>query len=310
MILKIESLLVGITLLLVSVSPSYAIAFPELDPTGALFGPTFITEVSGVSPVVQGTWVPSGGARFGYSWLEPMTNTRLGSELGKSPQFIRFGADTYITPWYGMLQTMIGLRLIPHTEIAFVYQANAYFLSNANIEDSNLRGTWRADYIIGQAYSQKSMDFSQAFGLWASMDFSLKAFSIGGEFRHFLIDVQTENQSKSFDYVRGLPIYGRDFFLEALGWVKVPISQNVQMGLEIEYQQAGLFTKMFGNYEKQPVRQGMAFLGPQWRSPRGRYSLVVEPGFFIRQQDYLKGSIAEQVLFRAIWQTRFAWDRR
>jgi hypothetical protein len=287
-----------------------SLALPELDPKGALYGPTIVVEGAAVSPVVQGAWVPNGTFRLGFTWLEPLKDIRLGSELGPNSQFMRFSTDGYLSPWYGMLQSMVGFRMIPHVEFSFVYQVNAYFMSNVQMDTSQLSSQWRADHVFDHAWSDDRLEYSQAFGLWLSSDFSIGESRVGGEFRHFLIDVNTDKTQKSFDFVRGIPVYSRDFFYEMIAWCSMPVSEHLYVDAVYEYQQTGLFTKWIGNYQKQPVRQSVLFLGPHWQNYQSGYSLRVEPGFFFRQEQFDTSNLSERFLFRVLWQKRFAWERR
>ena len=116
------------------------------------YGPNLEASAQGVSSIAQGTWIPLASTGIGLTWIEPMRDTRLGTPIGEDPRYIRFNATGVVSPWYSMIQTMLGFRVLPRVEFASIYQVQAYLNSNVRqaLPDStpSLRETWSEDYFF------------------------------------------------------------------------------------------------------------------------------------------------------------------
>jgi len=293
---------------------AYSLLVPQLDYEEHVFGPNAYSEMSGISAIDQGTWLPQGSARYGFLWLEPLNSKRLGSMVVEDPRYLRFEASGALSPYYSSFQMAIGVRPFHRFEVAGVYQVLAYFNSNveqalpSNYNSLELSETWQSDYIWKHMYEKDGrLDYSQVFGLLASVDLSHKSFRAGGEYHFYLIDVRTENTQKNIDYLSMLPVDKRDFFFQALLWARLPITKRWAAAFDFEYEQTGLRTNIFGTYDKGSIPQGFLFAGGSLKLSKTS-SLVVEPGYLYRPDRFMNSDVTQRFLVRLFWQGHWSWS--
>jgi len=272
------------------------------------YGPNLEASAQGVGSIVQGAWIPLANTNIGLTWIESLRDTKLGTPIGSDSRFIRFNATGTVSPWYTMMQAVLGFRVLPRFEFAAVYQVSAYLNSNvrqALPSDSggpSLRETWSENYFFSHLYKNSpNGDLLQVFGgLWG-LDLTNRFFRGGAEYHFYLVDVNSSTKGKSLDYERMLPVDQRDFFFEVLYWSRFNLTQHCDWSVDLLYQQTGLQTKYFGEYAKESVQQVFAFTGPAWTLADGRFSLLTEAGYLWRPEKYETGSWAQHVLFKVLW---------
>lgn len=280
------------------------------------FGPNMDARVLGATPIVPGVWIPQATSSLQYTFLEPLGDVTLGSPARVDARFLRIGLATHVSPWYAMLETQFGVRMLPRLEIGCNYQVLTYLNSNVQQAMKNqgsgqtLKDTWNADYFFDHLYEEDSHpEYAQVFGLLAGIDLGTSHWNGGAEYRFYLIDIRTRNDEKNLDFPRMLPVHKRDFFFEGQVWVKVPVSKAWLAGGEFNYQQTGFVSRSFGIYDKESVQQVIAYLNATRLLNRGKHDLSLSPGFFWRPKEVSKGGLAEHLLLRMFWQTHWSWDR-
>lgn len=305
MLNKIHYRLSAILAVLLLTSLCFADARPELEFSDHQYGPNFYLSTSAVTPVQQGIWIPNGLLSAGFVWFEPLFKNAYGDSLkGHRASFLRFQTEAVLSPWYGMLQTMLGCHLIPRFEFVGVYQAIGYLNSNVEMAmaggslPKTLEETWTSDYFFDHLYDKSRWDGAQAIGLWMVLDLSFLSVKSFLEARYHFVDIKTDNENKNQDFIRGLPVHRRDFIMQYLFWTEVPISSSWSVDGMIEYQQTGWVR--WKEYTKEAVQQVVAQVGPQYRfSSRAEMSVLV--GSFWRPAKMIDASLAQRIFVRADW---------
>lgn len=290
----------------------------ELDPQGLAYGPNFQSTSETTSPVVPGAWLPQASVNAAYVWIEPLEELQMGTPMGTEAQFLRFSTDVTLSPWYAMFKATLGLRPVNRLELAFSYSLTGYLFSSQEVESADsdsgasalsLSEAWRSDYLLDHWSEDGCWDYAQTFGILLYFDLSFGRLNAGGEFHHYLIDIATKYDGKVIDYESFLPMYSRDFFYEIMLWASYPILGNWSFSTLTEYQRTGLFSKLLGSYEKEPVQQAEIFAGLTWKSHDKRNVLTIQPGLFWRDSEFLDASLTQKFLFRINWQKTWSWDR-
>ena len=296
--------------LLLGIVEGFAFDESVLNPTNDAFGPNSGVSVEVASPLVNGTWIPQALGRYGFLWVEPLGSDRLGDGVRPDSRFLRFSMDGELSPLFGMMQAMLGFRVIPHFEFALSYQFIGFLGSNVelavpgNTQGATLGQTWRSDYLFPNLYKNNGWDYAQTFAVWLGSDWSLGQWHSGIEYHHVLVDESGNFRGKSIDYSEALPVNRKDFFFDVMVWTKHPLTKRLDFSFDGEYQQTGFLTSLMGHYDKEAVQQMIAYSGVNLHLGQGSSELKLQPGFFWRSQKYLTGSWSEQILLRVSWTSR------
>jgi hypothetical protein len=129
-----------------------------------------------------------------------------------------------------------------------------------------------------------------------------------------LIDVKSDYDKKSFDHMRGIPLYSRDYLVgEELSGV-YHFGENFSWSADLQVLFSGRqfkFYSPFNTYDKEPLSYFLISTGPLWKFSEGKSLLSVSPGFFMRGRDdkafkdNLKEKIILSVKYKYFWNFGF-----
>jgi hypothetical protein len=132
---------------------------------------------------------------------------------------------------------------------------------------------------------------------------------------HFaLIDITSDYGKKSFDYMLGIPFFGRDYALAEELSVIYNFGRNLSWSADFTAMLSGRqfnFYTPFKDYGKEQLSYYIMSTGPLWRFSGGKAYLSVCPGFFIRNSkdsvfdDSLKEKILLSIQYKYFWDFKF-----
>jgi hypothetical protein len=247
------------------------------------------------------------GYRFSFTWLEPLGINEYYSEARDTEKFFRFQSDVELSHSYGMFSADFGLRLFPFLSCSMTFRHNQYFLSNVEMglgdkTEVSILDSWRGDYIEEHKYDRMEPDFIQYFDLNLYLDFKNSLFSSHTRGTYSLVDVTTNQNGKSYDYLYQMPVFERDYLQYLVSDLSIPVGKSdFDINLEGEYLRTGFFIK---DQDKQPLEE-MRFRIGAGLHPQGRdlrHSLLFDIGLVYRDDAFFEGDLADQMLFRITWE--------
>ncbi|MCL2259744.1 MAG: hypothetical protein FWC15_00140 [Fibromonadales bacterium] len=289
-----------------------------------VIGPNIEYGISGaVAPVdVRGAFVPQTNAHFEYSWIEPLGADNYGDWKFNKTNYMRFFAGAELSPFYGAVRAGLGFAPFPPPfavlEIRFVYSNQNLFASDVempmNPNDSPAIGqAWNAGYIFDNFYENSSYAQIQSFDLQLGGRYVSQKFNLSFLVHLALIDITSDHDKKSFDYMRGIPVYSRDYIIAEELFAVYNFGKNFSWSTEFSAMFSGRrfkFYSPFKAYDKEPLYYYLISTGPLWRFNDGKSYISVSPGFFIRggNDDSFSDSIKERILLSV--QYKHFWDFR
>ncbi len=287
-----------------------------------VLGPNIEYGMSGaVAPAdVRGAFVPQANANFGFSWIEPLGTEGYGVWKPNKTNYMRFFAGTEVSPFYGAMRVGLGFAPLPPPfailELRFIYSNENLFWNDVEMpmkpgEDPSIDNTWNAGYIFDRFYDRSSYALIQSFDMQLSGEYNSRALYLSFMLSFSLVDITSDYDRKSFDYMRGLPLYSRDYVsveeLFAIYNFGKNFSWNAKCLFMISGQQPGLNN----TYNKESLSYAIISTGPLWRFSDGRSYLSVSPGFFTRDgngsdfEDSIKERILLSVQYKYFWNFNF-----
>jgi len=288
-------------------------------------GPNVEYGASGAAAPAQfkGAFVPRLNTNVDFSWLEPLGADGYGTWVPNKTNYLRFMVGAELSPFYGTIRAGIGIAPLPPPfavlEFGFVYSNENMLWSDVEMpmkaSESPLIGdAWNAEYMFAKFYKKSSYSQVQSYdlqlgGRYVSQDIYLYLL-----FHFALVDINSDYDNKSFDYMLGIPLFSRDYVLAEELSVIYNISESFSWNTEFTAILSGRqfkFYAPFKAYDKEPLSYYMLSTGPLWRFSGGRSWLSVSPGFFIRYGDHniFKDSLKEKILlsiqFKHFWDFKF-----
>ncbi|MDR2579648.1 MAG: hypothetical protein LBC85_01475 [Fibromonadaceae bacterium] len=270
---------------------------------------------------LRGAFVPQASANFSFSWLEPLGKSGYGVWKPNKTNYLRFLGEAELSPFYGTVRAGIGIAPFPAPfavlELRLVYSNENLLWSDVEMamkqEDiPSINETWNAGYIFDHFYKKSSYSQIQSFGAQLGGKYSSKKIDISFLFNFALIDITSDYDKKSFDYMRGIPLYSRDYVLKdefsAAYHFGEQFSWNLDLFAVLSGQQLKLSSK---TYDKEPLAYYTISTGPSWRLNGGRSYFSISPGFFTRNSkhddfnDPIKERILLSVQYKHFWDFRF-----
>jgi len=270
-----------------------------------------------------GGFVPQLNTNLDFSWLEPLGANGYGTWIPNKTKYLRFMVGAELSPFYGTFRLGAGVAPLPPPftvlELSFLYSNENLFGSDVEMpmrpgESPSINEAWDAGYLFGKFYKNSLYSQIQSYdvrlgGRYTSQDLYL-SFML-----HFaLIDIFSDYDKKSFDYMLGIPLFSRDYALaEELSVIYnfgKTFSWNAEFMAMLSGRQFNLY-RPFKDYGKEQLSYYIISTGPLWRFSGGRSLLSVNPGFFIRssKDNLIKDSLKERILlsiqYKHFWDIRF-----
>lgn len=285
------------------------------------YGPNLSFSVAGNTPFVWGQWLNQEVNTLSFNWIEPLRKLPYGNPLDADAAFLRFSADLEVSPFYGGFRLGLGGRPFqtnPQIEARFLYEHYTYFKSNvemtlaSNAKDGSIADSWTADWITERVYSKESaVDFMQNFAFYFDLEYSFGLDAFMGVGLHFtLVDISTEFEGKSFDYRRNIPVFSRDFIIDLIAYVYLPVTKHWALAGYINQYNTGNSKTANGSYLKEPLSYTIFLAGPSLRfgeNSENKISLL--GGYWIREKKrFYSGRTSQQFLLHLQYQRNFGFS--
>jgi hypothetical protein len=268
---------------------------------------------------LRGAFVPQANTNIDFSWIEPLGEDGYGVWKPNKTNYIRFTAGAELSPFYGTVRAGIGFAPLPPPfailEFRFVYANENLFWSDVEMPMSSnelrqINDIWSAKYIFDNFYDRSSYSQIQSYDVQLCGKYMSKYFDIFFRFHFTLIDITSDYEEKSFDYMRSIPLYSRDYVVAEELSFAYHFSKNFSWSSEI----LAMFSSRWSPLEisiKEPLSYYIVSTGPLWGFNDGRSYLSINPGFFTRgnYSDVFEDSIKDRVIlsiqYRHFWDFRF-----
>jgi hypothetical protein len=267
------------------------------------------------------SFVPQANANFDFFWLEPLSADRYGTLISNKTNYIRFLAGAEVSPFYGTVRAGFGFAPLPPPfavlELRFIY-------SNENIwcdvempmepgdEDlPSIKESWNAGYMFNRFYNRSSYSQIQSFDMQLSGKYVSQNFDISFLLGYALIDINSNYDKKSFDYMRGIPLYSRDYVITEELSAGYRFGKYFSWNMDFFSFFSGKQPGISKTYDKEPLSHYMLLTGPSWRFNKDRSFLYLNAGLFNRDNsndnfnDPIKENILLSIQYKHYWDFRF-----
>jgi hypothetical protein len=272
----------------------------------------------------KGAFVPQARVNLDFSWFEPLGDKGYGAWEANKTNYIRFFADAEFSPFYGAVKAGIGAAPLPPPfailELRFVY-SNENIWSDVEMpmkpgdeELPPIKEAWNARYMFGKLYNRSSYSQIQSFDMQLGGKYVCRNFDISFLLGFALIDINSSYDKKSFDHIRGIPLYSRDYViteeLSAAYNFKKHFSWNVDYISVSSGRQPGVVI----SYDKEPLFYHLLLTGPSWIFNENKSCLSLSAGFYTRSSsdDSFKDPINEKIIlsikYKHFWNFKFGKD--
>jgi len=288
-------------------------------------GPNVEYGVSGAAAPAhfRGAFIPQLNTNVDFSWIEPLGANGYGTWIPNKTNYLRFMVGAELSPFYGTLRTGFGAAPLPPPfavlELSFVYSNENLFWSDVEMpmkpgESPSINEAWDAGYIFDKFYKNSSYSQVQSYDVRLGGRYTSQALYLSFLFHFALIDITSNYDKKSFDYVFGIPLFSRDYVLANELSVIYNLSRNFSWSAEFTEVLSGRqfkFYAPFKPYDKEPLSYYIMSTGPLWRFSGGRSFLSISPGFLIRSstnhifEDSLKEKILLSIQYKHFWDIKF-----
>jgi len=285
-------------------------------------GPNVEYSASGTAAPMhfKGAFVPQLNTSIDFSWIEPLGANGYGTWVPNRTNYIRFMAGGELSPFYGTVRAGLGVAPLPPPfaifELSFLYSNENLFWSDVEMpmkpgESPLINDVWNARYMFDKFYRYSSYSQVQSYDVRLGGRHTSQDLYFSFMLHFTLIDINSDYDRKSFDYMIGIPLFSRDYVLaEELSVIYnlgKRFSWNTGFTAILSGRQFSFYTP-FKAYDKEPLSYYIISTGPLWRFSGGSSWLSVNPGLFIRssKNDIFNDSLKEKILL-SIQYKRF-WD--
>jgi len=299
---------------------AYAFNMPN-----STLGPNVEYGASGTAAPMQfkGGFIPRLNTSVDFSWLEPLGANGYGAWIPNETNYLRFMVGAELSPFYGTLRAGLGVAPLPPPfavlELSFVYSNENLFWSDVEMpmksgESPLINNAWDAGYIFDRFYKNSSYSQVQSYDMRLGGRYVSQALYLSVLLHFVLIDITSDYEKKSFDYMLGMPLFGRDYVLAEELSVIYNFGRNFSWSAEFTAMLSGRqfsFSAPFKDYGKEQLSYYIISTGPLWRFGGGKSCLSVSPGFFMRSskdnvfEDSLKEKILLSIQYRHFWDFKF-----
>jgi hypothetical protein len=272
---------------------------------------------------VKGAFVPQANVNFEFSWIEPLSSDRYGIWVPNKTNYMRFFAGTELSPFYGAVRLGLGFAPLPPPfavlELRFVYSNENLFWSDVEMpmkpnEEPFTGEVWNAGYMFDRFYNRSAYTQIHSFDTQLLGKYISPKFTTSFLFSFALIDINSDYDKKSFDYMRGIPLFSRDYVVSNEFLFVYNFGRNFSWSTEYSAVFSGRrfhFYSPFESYDKEALSYYIIASGPLWRFDNDRSYFSIIPGFFARYSDdnSFSDSIKEKILltieYKRFWDFRF-----
>jgi len=275
----------------------------------------------------KGAFVPQANTNIDFNWIEFLGADGYGVWKPNKTNYIRFMTGVELSPFYGTFRMGLGFAPLPPPfailEIRFVYSNENLFWSDVEMpmkpgELPPVKDTWNAKYMFDKFYDDSKYAQIQSYDMQLGGRYTSRNLELYFLFHFALIDITSDYEKKSFDYMRGIPLYSRDYIVAEEFSSLYNISGNFSWGFDFAIMFSGRqfkFYSPFKAYDKEPLSYTKISSGPLWRFSDGRSYISISPGFFTRNgykdnvfSDSMKERIILSIQYKYFWDFRFGKD--
>jgi len=269
----------------------------------------------------KGAFVPQLNTNIDFSWIEPLGANGYGTWVPNKTNYLRFTTGIELSPFYGTAKVGLGVAPLPPPfavlELSFLYSNENLFWSDVEMpmkpgETPSINETWNAKYMFPRFYKDSTYSQIQSYDVRLGGKYTSESLYLSFLFHFALIDITSDYNKKSFDYMRGIPLFSRDYVLAEEFSIIYNFGESFSWDVEFTEILSGRqfkFYAPFKRYTKEPLSYYIISTGPLWRFSGGRSLLSINPGFFMRSdgnEDTFKDSIKEKILLSI--QYKHFWD--
>jgi len=274
----------------------------------------------------KGAFIPQASTNIDFNWLEFLGADGYGVWKPNKTNYLRFMAGAELSPFYGTLRMGLGFAPLPPPfailELRFVYSNENLFRSDVEMpmkprEQPLVENTWNGEYIFSKFYRDSKYAQIQSYDMQLGGRYTSQRLELFFLFHFALIDIASDYEKKSFDYMRGIPLYSRDYVVAEEFSAIYDIGPNFFWCLDFSVMFSGRqfkFYSPFKAYDKEPLSYSVLSSGPMWRFSDGRSYIYFSPGFFTRSgkdnvfSDSIKDRFILSVQYKYFWDFRFGKD--
>jgi len=306
----------------------FCVSFAHNAASSPVLGPNIEYEVRGAAAPAgfKGAFVPQASTSFDFNWIEFLGADGYGVWKPNRTNYLRFMAGADLSPFYGTLRMGLGFAPLPPPfailELRFVYSNENLFWSDVEMpmklgEKPLVKDVWNGEYIFAQFYGNSKYSQIQSYDVQLGGRYTSRSLEMLFLFHFALIDIASDYEKKSFDYMRGIPLYSRDYVVAEEFSSVYNISSNFSWGLDFSVMFSGRqfkFYSPFKAYDKEPLYYSVLSTGPLWRFDGGRSYISLSPGFFTRSgkdnvfSDRINERIILSIQYKYFWDFRFGKD--
>ena len=133
---------------------------------------------------------------------------------------------------------------------------------------------------------------------------------IGVDVHYVLSDISTDYNGKSYDFIRNIPVFSRDYIIEINSYGRAPVTEHFALVFETDYYKTGLL-RNGKTIEKEALSYGRIMIGPHLSWKDGFRNIILELGAFQRGKDrFYEGSLSQQFLIQLEYQGYFTFPVR
>jgi len=268
----------------------------------------------------KGAFVPQLNTNIDFSWIEPLGANGYGTWVPNKTNYLRFTTGAELSPFYGTVRAGIGIAPLPPPfavlELSFLYSNENLFWSDVEMpmkphELPLISEAWDAGYMFDKFYKNSSYSQVQSYDVRLGGRYTSQVLYLSFLFHFALIDITSDYDRKSFDYMRGIPLFSRDYVLAEELCAIYNFGENFSWNFEFTEMLSGRqfkFYAPFKRYDKEPLSYYIISTGPLWRFSGGRSFVSITPGFLVRSNadDVFEDSFKEKILLSI--QYKHFWD--
>jgi len=302
----------------------FCIGFAHNAASFPVLGPNIEYGVSGAAAPAgfRGAFVPQANTNIDFNWIEFLGEDGYGVWKPNKTNYIRFMAGAELSPFYGTLRMGLGFAPLPPPfailELRLVYSNENLFLSDVEMpmkpgEQPLVKDVWNAKHIFSELYENSKYSQIQSYDVQLGGRYTSKFLEMFFLFHFALIDITSDFDKKSFDYMRGIPLYSRDYVVAEEFSAIYNLNSNFSWCFDFSVMFSGRqfkFYSPFEAYDKEPLSYTKLSSGPLWRFSDGRSYISFSPGLFTRigKDDVFSDTIKERIILSI--QYKYFWDFR
>ncbi|GBU23495.1 hypothetical protein R83H12_00106 [Fibrobacteria bacterium R8-3-H12] len=274
----------------------------------------------------RGAFVPQANTNVDFCWIEFLGADGYGVWKPNKTNYLRFMAGAELSPFYGTLRMGLGFAPLPPPfailELRFVYSNENLFWSDVEMpmkpgEQPLVEDVWNAKNMFEHFYGDSKYSQIQSYDMQLGGRYTSHNLELFFLFHFALIDITSDYEKKSFDYMRGIPLYSRDYIVAEEFSAVYNIGSNLSWSFDFSLMFSGRqfkFYSPFKAYDKEPLYYSLLSTGPLWKFSNGKSYISLSPGFFTRSgkdnvfSDSIKERIILSIQYKYFWDFRFGKD--